>query len=412
MTTSHRSWGVKGIAVRRHAPQRPGPGQGLLSVRRPAVWFALALMAAVAVCTVMLPLKALGGSGAKSGTVFAHLAWGGGDGEVGLIEVDEGLTRGPEALAVSPDGRVAVLDSVNSRLVLLDPAGQLLGTVTLDLSQPRFLAADDQTLYVLDSDVDKTLATYSWSGGMVGETSAPDTDELVTGLFATSEGPCVEYAHDRCLLMAERAQHTLPGRPLDRRVDMVANASYKPSEGVRLWARSLAAAGVGAANGAVQGAATGPSAGAGNGVGAAAKTKAAQGPEEGTAQDPTEPEIAEEIELAPDLASGGAVEHLVSLDGDGNGGLLVGARLLRPQTRGGVTSCLAITRLASNNPDDSALGPRSINEESEAVLLLDESDFAYLGAPYAVSPDGRIFQPVADESGYTILVHSFEEVRP
>jgi len=46
------------------------------------------------------------------------------------------------------------------------------------------------------------------------------------------------------------------------------------------------------------------------------------------------------------------------------------------------------------------------------MLLLAESDFAYLGAPYAVAPDGRVFQPVADRSGYTIVVYSFEEVLP
>jgi hypothetical protein len=52
------------------------------------------------------------------------------------------------------------------------------------------------------------------------------------------------------------------------------------------------------------------------------------------------------------------------------------------------------------------------------TLTLNDSPFAYLGQPYVVAPDGRIFQPVGSDAGYTILVHSLpltaidEEVRP
>ncbi len=52
------------------------------------------------------------------------------------------------------------------------------------------------------------------------------------------------------------------------------------------------------------------------------------------------------------------------------------------------------------------------------TLTLSDSPFAYLGQPYVVAPDGRIFQPVGSDAGYAILVHSLpvtaatEEVRP
>ena len=41
------------------------------------------------------------------------------------------------------------------------------------------------------------------------------------------------------------------------------------------------------------------------------------------------------------------------------------------------------------------------------TLLLSASSLAYLGQPYVVAPDGRVFQPVASEDGYGILVHTF-----
>jgi hypothetical protein len=47
-------------------------------------------------------------------------------------------------------------------------------------------------------------------------------------------------------------------------------------------------------------------------------------------------------------------------------------------------------------------------------LLLADCGFTYLGQPYVVAPDGRVLQPVADETGYRLLVHTFasaEEVQ-
>ena len=52
-------------------------------------------------------------------------------------------------------------------------------------------------------------------------------------------------------------------------------------------------------------------------------------------------------ESSPVLAEGRAIEHLVSVDGDGAGGLIIGARLLRPEAAKGRNASLALTRLAS-----------------------------------------------------------------
>ena len=42
----------------------------------------------------------------------------------------------------------------------------------------------------------------------------------------------------------------------------------------------------------------------------------------------------------------------------------------------------------------------------DSMLLVDRSG-AYVGQPYVVSPDGRVFEPVATEEGYSIFVHTF-----
>jgi hypothetical protein len=86
------------------------------------------------------------------------------------------------------------------------------------------------------------------------------------------------------------------------------------------------------------------------------------------------------------------------VDGDGAGGLVVGARLLGvPGASEGSTS-LVIGRLpyAEGAAADTALAD---------TLTLRDSPFAYFGQPYVVAPDGRIFQPVGSEAGYTVLVH-------
>jgi hypothetical protein len=45
--------------------------------------------------------------------------------------------------------------------------------------------------------------------------------------------------------------------------------------------------------------------------------------------------------------------------------------------------------------------------KATGTLLLADSAFAYLGQPYVVAPDGRVFQPIGGESGYSILVYTF-----
>jgi hypothetical protein len=132
----------------------------------------------------------------SAGSLLVTLPWGSGNGQVGLEAPGEGLARGPEAIAVAPDGRIAILDSVNKRVVLLDPTGAFITAVPTTLAEPRFLAVDDARLYVLDCDADRQILSLDWSGASLGAAALPQLTDVVTGLFATDMGPCVEVAHD------------------------------------------------------------------------------------------------------------------------------------------------------------------------------------------------------------------------
>ena len=333
----------------------------------------------------------------SAGVLLVTLPWGGGDGQVGLLAPGEGLARGPEALAVAPDGRIAVLDSVNKRLVLLDARGRSVGTAPVALSEPRFLAADNDRLYVLDCDVDRRLVTLDWSGVSLAAAVLPELDDVVTGLFSTDVGPCVEVAHESVFLINQtdsgiqtaatasnlqvastgpakplRAElRALAGRPLDRRLGRVAKVTFKPGKNAEIRLSSI---------------------------------------------DKKSLKAKQTAELSAVLAPGRALEHVVSVDGDGSGGLLVGARLLDTDAKGAGRPSLIISRLSSSAAAiaNQSAGTAAAGTAGDSLLLAD-SPFAYLGQPYVVAPDGRVFQPVADPNGYSILVHTFAgpaEVKP
>lgn len=336
----------------------------------------LVLGAEAPVTPVDKPAAAAGRPAAdpSPGTLLVTLGWGDGPGKVGVLRPIEGLARGPEALAVAPNGRIAVLDSVNKRVVFLDAGGRPEGTADIPLAEPRFLAVDDDHLYVLDCDADRRIVTIDWSGAVLDATALPELSDVVTGIFATEAGPCVEVAHDSVFLVTGGARvdgldrsravsggaslRSLAGRPLERALGRAAKATFTPKNGLRIQSFQI---------------------------------------------DRTTLNAKKTAESTPALAAGRAVEHLVSVDGDGGGGLVVGARLLDVETAVGPSAagrdraCLLLTRFAADGRGcDAGDG-----------LLLTESSFAYLGQPYVVAPDGRVFQPVADESGYSILVHSF-----
>ncbi len=304
---------------------------------------------------------------------------------MGLTRPAEGLARGPEALAIAPDGRIAVLDSVNSRLVLLEADGSFTGAIPLTLSEPRFLAVDDQAVYVLDADGDRRIVCLDWQGAMLRTAQVPPLEDVVTGLLLTADGPCIEVAHQDVFVVdfnqganpasssgkaIKAGLRATAGRPVDRDLGKAVKITFKPKEGMKVKLFKV-------------------------------DKKSLKGEQTRT--------------VAPTFA-GRAIECLVSVDGDGQGGLIVGARLLRSKGDPEGVPPLIVGRLAAVAARDDA--DPSLSES----ITLSDSPFAYLGQPYTVAPDGRIFQPSGSDQGYTISIYTLpggtasgagsEEVRP
>ena len=278
------------------------------------------------------------------------LPWGSGPGAVGLATQAEGLARGPEALAVAPDGRIAILDSVNRRVVTLDSTGAFLDALPVGLSSPRFIATDGATIHVLDADEDGRLVSLDWQGTVLGEASLESSDTPVTGLFAREGQAYVEWGHGRVAAIrpGERAfSAAQPGRPL------------------------------------------GP---LGNAYAQARHTRGGH-PRVSVVRDPRRPAgVPDELEFDSDVP----LDHLVSLDADTDGAVILGARTERSDTRQENAPALVLVRVA--------------DPTQPATLALDDTGgIAETGNPYTVGPDGRIYQPRATEEGYVVLVHTFPQ---
>jgi len=357
------------------------------------------------------------------GDLLVTLPWGRGLGEVGLADTTEGLSRGPEALAVAPDGRIAILDSVSGRLLLLDPSGKPFLSIPVPLDAPRFLAVDDNRLHVLDCDSKRQMITFAWNGETLGVIDLPESSEVVTGIFATDQGPCVELSHDAVLLLSEEsikaegidATGSLGGYP-----ELVAQASRESSDPDPAAQQSRSAQ---TKILALAGRPTGRS------LARLAQVTFQRGVNVRIRSFELDADTLEPVrmrESRPSIAGDLEIDHLVSVDGDGASGLIVGARLLEPvaeQTRKG---SLVLTRLVparSEDPNPGLTTPSAEQSPSRSLagalettesLYLPDNSSIYLGQPYVVAPDGRILQPWATEAGYSILVYSFaqlEEVR-
>lgn len=391
-----------------------GPPSGAPPDRRASTVFALKIaltVCTITACALAVPNMVFGASGSAAqqppsdsttqqepvaaaarpdnespseGSLLFTLPWGSGEGEVGLARPVEGLTRGPEALAVAGDGRMAVLDSVNRRVLFLDGRGQCVDAAEVPLAEPRFLAVDDERLYVLDCDADRLLVTMDWSGATVATAALPELPDVVTGLFATSEGACVEVIHNEAFLVAGTLQaaatavptetaaersakitpaslHRLTGRPIGHDIYEVMEMAFTPDTGARLTFYDV---------------------------------------------DKDTLVAKQWAHFAQPLAPGHELEHLVSVDGDGDGGLIVGARILDRGPKAQRRASLALTRLASDGHGRAGLHA-PVGVKASDVLLLGDSSYAYLGRPYVVAPDGRILQPLGSDGGYSVFVHSF-----
>lgn len=96
-----------------------------------------------------LDALAFGAERAPSSTI--SLAWGSGWGQVGLLPGNESQTIGPQGFDVGDDGRIHLLDQVNSRVLLIGNSGQVDNSASVDVGPLGDLAVSEgEGFYVLD----------------------------------------------------------------------------------------------------------------------------------------------------------------------------------------------------------------------------------------------------------------------
>lgn len=322
----------------------------------------------------------------SGGETLAVLPWGSGEGEVGRSSPQQGLDRGPEALTVAPDGRIAVLDSVNRRVVALTADGMPCGSFKVPLSNPRYLAASNSRVAVLDPDDSRRVIVATWSGEVLEELEVPADDQPATGVFLENEQVWMEMGHSHCLRLSgeDGAQETKEART-GRPVGTGANA---------VWIAARLEAGGGALV---------EEAGESRAAIAASATHA--GPQMGPAS---------AAPVRAEAKLGLPLEHLVAVAADQRDRMHIGGRM----ADGRQEPHLAVARFAAGAlrgnraqalPDAGTTQTGYGQVVPTSLLLFAEASGPYLGAPFIIAPDGRVLQPVGDAAAYRILVHRFPE---
>jgi hypothetical protein len=374
-----------GVAVPQSASGQPASAAGLPAPTPVAG-------APTPALTVNLP----GDPPVSQGTLLVRLPWGDGPGEVGLQKPAEGLGRGPEALAIAPDGRIAVLDSVNHRIDVLSAQGTPLSTIPVDLPEPRFLAVGTTGVYVLDCDAGRRVQGWDWDGTQTFSSPlALPTDQPVTNLILSGTQVLVEVGHESVFPVAGGPNPTsvgaaggvsalqasvegpsaLPGRPADSSGGHFVQARFKPGDQPRM--RLLDA--------------TGRSLPGAPREIALSTTKKL---EFLVSVDPIRP-VQESAGSAP--AGGDATGQATGVDVSAAGGLIVGARIVTSPAGENGAPGLLVARVSLDTADG-----------SPSAIMLREGSYVHIGQPYVVGPDGVLYQPLATDEGYSIYIHNFD----
>jgi hypothetical protein len=233
-----------------------------------------------------------------------------------------------------------------------------LATIALDLAAPRFLAADDNNVFVLDADDDLRLLSFSWHGEPLIDVPVGPFEDPVTALLVGAQGEA---------LIETNHEHVAAASDLGRGGPAGPDPRGRPGK-----------------------------------AGGAGRSLSAR-------MDPGGRPLVEETEPEKGLRRGWSValqgrdrmiDHVVSLDADGGGGVILGVRLTTVPTDGDATSAASAT-----DADPASLLLSRLDDPSQMLLLSDGGE-AYLGAPYVVAPSGLIYQPLATDKGYRMVTHT------
>ncbi len=134
-------------------------------------------------------IAALGGGEARppKPSFSRRLAYGAGDGELGLLEVPEMERKGPESFALGPGGVLLACDTLNSRILVIPPGDGKISTFPVPAA-PTDIAVSGASIFVLGRD--GNLFEFDLSGKLRGQSRIPG--KLLAerqSLEADSRGP-------------------------------------------------------------------------------------------------------------------------------------------------------------------------------------------------------------------------------
>ncbi|MSP15792.1 MAG: hypothetical protein EXR73_04100 [Myxococcales bacterium] len=213
------------------------------------------------------PVRRSGGDseqarGRDGGRVVVRGAWGAGQGDFGRRSGEEQNAEGPMAIASGPGGEVIVLDQVNARAVRFGPDGAVRGSVALGPDTAQDLAmSEDGRIAVLDRVGAGQVLLHGPDGVLAGQVpvaGGPIAEAGgATGVFIDAHGVWVEREHGELVRVAgtdgtaDPDRPTQPGRPtrdglafvhasLPSRTDGIAQLRLFDRDGQLLWQRSVA----------------------------------------------------------------------------------------------------------------------------------------------------------------------------
>jgi len=143
--------------------------------------------------------------------------WGSGEGRLGRRVAEESDPEGPMGFVVDAAGRAAVLDQVNSRVVLFAD-GRQIKEIALPADTYQDLQLDeDGNLVLLDRLAQRSVDLFDSRGGPIGhvqlEGDGVPEGGGTTAMFLREDGVWVEVEHTRLVRVADARGRPDPERP-------------------------------------------------------------------------------------------------------------------------------------------------------------------------------------------------------
>jgi len=168
---------------------------------------------------IVVDAGASDGSSARGPEVFFSAGWGGSRmTEVGRSRPEEGNPEAPMSLSIDGKGRMFVLDQVNGRVVRIGEDGKPEGVIPLKQQEAAqdLAISDDGRAAVLDRFNSKSIVMYDEKGDALGEIPLEgeglENPGVVSGVFVDGKDVYVEKEHGSLLRIG-----TTDGRPAEDR---------------------------------------------------------------------------------------------------------------------------------------------------------------------------------------------------